>query len=175
MKFSWGLKFQDNIFLCILVCNLLFVAHLGTDIYHEAVKLDIAKANGESFLTWADEFKKNIDENITPSPQACLPKGISKEDHTWKECLQTLLGDKGKFHNLKNPIDESNPLVAKICSKKDESSKGSFIFEKINISPSGLPIYSPLEDSEILVKGLMYRLSVCDRGYYRILIGETTL
>lgn len=175
IKLLWGLNFQDCIFLFILICNLLFVAYLGTDIYHEAVKLDTAKVNGETFIVWADEFKRNIDTNNKPEPQACLPKEHSKKEHSWKECVQSLFGDKGKFHDLKNAIVETNPVVSKQCAKKDETTKGAFIFEKVSSSPSGATVYTPFEGSEILSKGLIYRISVCDHGYYRILIGEISL
>jgi hypothetical protein len=174
-KSSYGLNLQDYFFIIILISNIVFVTYLGTDIYHEAVKLDIAKSNGEAFLAWAEELKRNTDKNISQEPQACLPKEISNENNTWKDCLQEIFDQKGKFHHFKNPIEEANPVVSRVCDKKVTSTKGSFIFEKININSSGIPTYAPLEDSELLVKGLMVRLSVCDRGYYRIIIGETSL
>jgi hypothetical protein len=175
IKFPLGLKYQDYIFIIILIFNIVLVTYLGTDLYHEAVKLDIAKSNGEAILARAKELTEDTDRNISREPQTCLTKEISNKDNTWKECLQELFDSKGKFNHFKNSIEETNPVVSRICDKQVASSKGSFIFEKVNINPTGIPTFSPLEDSETLVKGLTVRLSVCDRGYYRIIIGEISL
>jgi len=169
------MTFQDGLFLLVLICNLLFVSYLGADIYHESVKLEIAKENGEEILSWVNEFKKNIDTNQLLEQQVCLAKESSSAAHPWKDCLEYLFGPNGKFHTMKNAIKESNPIVAKMCTKGDEATKGAFVFEKVSISSNGIQNIVPIDEGETLTKETMYRLSICDRGNYRILIGEIAL
>ena len=166
---------QDCLFLLVLICNLLFVSYLGADIYHESIKLEIAKENGEEILAWANEFKNNINTNQLLEQQVCLPKESSSVAHPWKDCLEFLFGHNGKFHTLKNAIKESNPVVAKMCIKGDEATKGAFVFEKVSISSNGIQNIVPIDEAETLTKDTIYRLSICDRGNYRILIGEIAL
>jgi len=175
IKFLSGITFQDTIFLLILIGNLFFVSYLGTDIYYESVKLEIAKENGEEILAWVNNSKKNTDTNKPSEPQFCLPKGSSTIEHTWKQCEESIFGDDGKFHALRNAIKEDNPVVAKSCIKGDENTKGAFIFEKSSIGSNGLSVIAPIDDGEILTKENAYRMSVCDRGNYRIFIGEIEL
>jgi hypothetical protein len=166
---------SDLFFLGFLILNLFVVSYLGKDLYHEAIKLEKAKAQGEVYLAWADDFNKNIDAPPGPTPKSCLPKEKSEKENKWGDCIADLFGTEGAFKDFVNHINQAHPVFSKACSKADQESSGTLVFDKITPSPTGAPTYAALEDSEILGKGLNYRVAICDRGFYLIKIGEAKL
>ena len=166
---------SDLFFLGFLILNLCFVSYLGKDLYQVAINLEKSKAQGEVFLAWSEEFNKNIDATPSPSPQSCLPKKEEEIENKWGDCIADLFGAEGTFKDFVNHINHANPIFSKVCSKANQESSGTLVFDKITPGPTGAPTYAPLENSEILGKGLNYRVSVCDRGFYAIKIGEAKL
>ena len=166
---------SDLFFLGFLILNLCVVAYLGKDLYQVAINLEKAKAQGEVFLAWSEEFNKNIDATPGPTPKSCFPKEKSEKENTWGDCIADLFGAEGTFKDFVNHINHAHPVFSKACSKADQESSGTLVFDKITPGPTGAPTYAPLGDSEILGKGLNYRVGICDRGFYLIKIGEATL
>ena len=71
---------SDLFFLGFLIVNLCVVAYLGKDLYQVAINVEKAKAQGEVYLAWADEFNKNIDATPGPTPKSCFPKEKAEKE-----------------------------------------------------------------------------------------------
>ena len=79
---------------------------------------------------------------------------------------------------LSNPFDAVIPVAANKCERRNRSTRGVVYIQKGTQPPPGVPggtSWSPIEDDEPLVRGLLLRVQACDAGGYTINIGEVKL
>ena len=175
--FIWS----DYVFLALLVVNLLVVISLGHDIFIQGDKLEQARKNGESVMAWAKELDEDFANGKSLNPKKCTPatdqdlKNPKFQPNTWGGCVVELFSSTGQFQQMKNAFMKSGLVWAKKCDREHPESKGALIFERLNPGPTGSLIASEFKESDVLVNGMEFRISVCDRGFRLIKIGEAKL
>jgi len=175
--FIWS----DYVFIALLFINLLVVISLGRNIFIQGDKLEQARKNGETVMVWANELDEDFANGKPITPKKCTPatdqdlKNPKFQANTWGGCINELFGPAGQFSQIKNPFMKNGLVWAKKCDREHQESKGALIFERLNPSPTGSPIISEFKESDVLVSGMDFRVSVCDRGFILIKIGEAKL
>ena len=66
-------------------------------------------------------------------------------------------------------------IYANQCDRENLESKGALVFERLQRGPTGSPVVSELKDTDVLSSGMEFRISLCDRGFYLVKIGEAKL
>ena len=97
---------------------------------------------------------------------------------TWQACREALFAAGGPFEQLRNPFNEANTVLGTKCERKSAATRGHVLVEKGTAPPAGVSgstSWGPLEDKEVLAKGLLLRIQVCDAGGYAIKVAEVTL
>lgn len=181
-----GLGVGDLIFLALLLLALLAVALSGRVAYQQGLRLEIAKANAQAFVHWAEEAVADAEHQAGLHQGQCARKQAVEGQEavtpastvSWTVCRQVLLSEKGPLSELSNPFDKLNPVTGSKCERKQQALRGVVFFEKGTAAPPGMPpavAWSPLSEDEALVRGLMLRVSVCDGGGYPVRIAEVNL
>ena len=78
----------------------------------------------------------------------------------------------------KNPFNPDEPVVGVKCERDKPATRGLVVVEKGTPPPlgmSGSVSYGAIEDSEPMVKGLMLKILVCDKGSFSIKVSEVKL
>jgi len=185
---KYGVTPTDTIFLVFLGLVVIGVCWLGKIAYLEGGKTEISKRNGEVWLAWfAKARKERFDAGYEPvscsgrsEPSIAGVAGpVTQPDtQTWASCLEVLTRDKGALAHLRNPFFESPMIFAAKCEPGNRKLTGALVFEKITPTPPGsavASVVSPLVDADPVGKPFQVRITVCDKGAYPILIGETEL
>lgn len=185
---KYGVTLTDTIFLVFLGLVVIGVCWLGRIAYLEGGKTEISKRNGEVWLAWfAKARKERFDAGYEPvscsgrsEPSIAGVAGpVTQPDtQTWASCLEVLTRDKGALAHLRNPFFESPMIFAAKCEPGNRKLTGALVFEKITPTPPGsavASVVSPLVDADPVGKPFQVRITVCDKGAYPILIGETEL
>ena len=97
---------------------------------------------------------------------------------TWGKCKQALLAPGGLLAQAKNPFNPEEPVVGVKCERDKPATRGQVVVEKGTSPPAGMSgsvSYGAIEDSEPMVKGLMLKILVCDKGSYPIKVSEVKL
>ncbi len=175
------LKWSDYVFICLLCINFIAVILLGRNIYIQVDKLEQARKNAELVMAWAHGVDEDMSAGKPISPLKCTPatdkdlKTLKFQPNTWGECLANLFGPKGKFPDVSNTFLENGLIWAKKCDREHLESKGALVFERLQPGPTGSPVVSELKDTDVLLSGMEFRISLCDRGFWLIKIGEAKL
>ena len=185
---KYGVTPTDTIFLVFLGLVVIGVCWLGRIAYLEGGKTEISKRNGEVWLAWfAKARKERFDAGYEPvscsgrsEPSIAGVAGpVTQPDtQTWASCMEVLTRDKGALAHLRNPFFESPMIFAAKCEPGNRKLTGALVFEKITPTPPGsavASVASPLVDADPVGKPFQVRITVCDKGAYPILIGETEL
>ena len=185
---KYGVTPTDTIFLVFLGLVVIGVCWLGRIAYLEGGKTEISKRNGEVWLAWfAKARKERFDAGSEPvscsgrsEPSIAGVSGpVTQPDtRTWASCFEVLTRDKGALAHLRNPFFESPMIFAAKCEPGNRKLTGALVFEKITPTPPGsavASVVSPLVDADPVGKPFQVRITVCDKGAYPILIGETEL
>ena len=185
---KYGVTPTDTIFLVFLGLVVIGVCWLGKIAYLEGGKTEISKRNGEAWLAWfAKARKERFDAGYEPvscsgrsepSIAGVLGTVTQPDTRTWASCLEALMRDKGALAHLRNPFFESPMIFAAKCEPGNRKLTGALVFEKITPTPPGsavASVASPLVDADPVGKPFQVRITVCDKGAYPILIGETEL
>ena len=185
---KYGVTPTDTIVLVFLGLVVIGVCWLGKIAYLEGGKTEISKRNGEVWLAWfAKARKERFDAGYEPvscsgrsEPSIAGVAGpVTQPDtQTWASCLEVLTRDKGALAHLRNPFFESPMIFAAKCEPGNRKLTGALVFEKITPTPPGsavASVVSPLVDADPVGKPFQVRITVCDKGAYPILIGETEL
>ena len=185
---KYGVTLTDTIFLVFLGLVVIGVCWLGKIAYLEGGKTEISKRNGEVWLAWfAKARKERFDAGYEPvscsgrsEPSIAGVAGpVTQPDtQTWASCMEVLTRDKGALAHLRNPFFESPMIFAAKCEPGNRKLTGALVFEKITPTPPGsavASVVSPLVDADPVGKPFQVRITVCDKGAYPILIGETEL
>ena len=107
-----------------------------------------------------------------PGPEA--PKVAT----TWATCREALFTAGGPLSRLSNPFDAVIPVAGNKCERRNRATRGVVYIQKGTQPPPGVPggtSWSPIEDDEPMVRGLVLRVQTCDAGGYTINIGEVKL
>lgn len=191
----------DWIFLASMVVMLALVAWVGELSYHEGMKTEVTKRNGETWAQWftetgAERFKEDFGMQsclggparaVTPAAPADNGNTSTSESspadapvvpapqRNWGECLKSLTTPPGALAGLRNPfVNEPIGIVAK-CEPSDRSTIGGLMLEKLVPTPPGSPIpfvASPLVESDMIDAKVQVRVTVCDKGGYPIRVAE---
>ncbi len=97
---------------------------------------------------------------------------------TWATCREALFTAGGPLSQLSNPFDVAIPVAANKCERRNRSTRGVVYIQKGTQPPPGVPggtSWSPIEDEEPMVRGLLLKVQACDAGGYTIQIGEVKL
>jgi|LauGreDrversion4_2_1035121.scaffolds.fasta_scaffold271945_2 hypothetical protein len=97
---------------------------------------------------------------------------------TWATCREALFTAGGPLSRLSNPFDAVIPVASNKCERRNRATRGVVYIQKGTQPPPGVPggtSWSPIEDDEPLVRGLLLRVQACDAGGYTINIGEVKL
>jgi hypothetical protein len=157
-----------------LVCVLLS----GRFAYREAALFQHAKVNGQGVLEWA------MAQTSGPAQAhaACvLPEAQAAQNEpalTWSQCRERVFGEQGPLAGMRNPFSAQASVMTAACERGHYAGRGAVVIEKGTASPPGFPpsvSYEPLQDGQIMVKGLMLRVLVCDPSGHGVRIGEVKL
>lgn len=97
---------------------------------------------------------------------------------TWATCREALFTAGGPLSRLSNPFDATIPVASSKCERRNRATRGVVHLQKGTQPPLGVPggtTWSPLEDEEPMVRGLLLKVQACDAGGYPINIGEVKL
>jgi hypothetical protein len=175
------LKWSDYVFICLLCINLIGVILLGRNIYIQGDKLEQARKNAELVMAWAVGVGEDMNAGKPISPPKCTPasdrdlKTAKFQPNTWGECLADLFEPKGKFPEITNTFMKDGLIYVKKCDREHPESKGAMVLERLQTGPTGSPVVSELKDTDVLLSGMEFRISLCDRGFWLIKIGEAKL
>lgn len=171
--FEWG-KYGFGV---VLLLALIGVFLSGRFAYREASLFHQAKGNGQSVLQWATGVaarKGHAHAACAGVPHAL----VGAAPLSWAQCRAQLLAEQGPLSALRNPFGAQAPALLASCERGHYAGRGAVALEKGTASPPGFPpsvSYAPLEDEEVLVKGLLLRVLVCDPSGYGVRIGEAKL
>ena len=184
----YGITLTDTIFLIFLGLVVIVVCWVGQIAYLEGRKTEVSKENGEAWLAWfAKAGKERFDAGYEPAPCSGRSEGAiagvsgsvtAPDTQTWAGCFEALTRDEGALAHLRNPFFESPMVFAAKCEAGNRKLTGALVFEKITPTPPGsavASVVSPLVDADPVGKPFQVRITVCDKGAYPILIGETEL
>lgn len=188
-----GMGTGDIAFLLLLVLALVAVVLSGRFTYREGMLLETAKGNAQEFMRWADSVSTAASkaEPFTlalcgPKPTDLLAETAAKDAApetpkiatAWGTCREALFTAGGPLSHLANPFDAVIPVASNKCERRNRGTRGVVYVLKGTQPPPGVPggtSWSPIEDDEPMVRGLMLRVQACDAGGYTINIGEVKL
>ncbi len=124
-----------------------------------------------------DAAKETPSENSDQTAKDAAPDA-PKVATTWATCRESLFTAGGPLSHLSNPFDAVIPVASNKCERRNRATRGVVYIQKGTQPPPGVPggtSWSPIEDDEPMVRGLMLRVQACDAGGYTINIGEVKL
>lgn len=169
---GWGLS--ECLFFCVIVLALAAVLWCGRFAYREGLLLEGAKANGQAIARWAD----GVAAAPAPVSDAVAEKSAERAPPTWQAYREALFGATGPFAKMTNPFNPANTVLGTKCERKSAATRGHVLVEKGTSPPPGVTgsvSWGPLEDKELMAKGLLLRVQVCDAGGYTVKVAEVTL
>ena len=176
-RLGWGLS--EAMFLCVVVIALGAVVWCGRFAYREASMLEAAKANGEALARWASAVAESHGKGeYLTGPDCTSASPVADVPPTWQACREALKRAGQPLADMSNPFGTSLASLGVKCEKKSASTRGQVILEKGTPPPPGMNgsmTWGPLEDKDLIAKGLVLRVQVCDAGGYTVSVGEVTL
>ncbi len=97
---------------------------------------------------------------------------------TWATCREALFTAGGPLSHLSNPFDSAIAVAGNKCERRSRTTRGVVYVQKGTPPPPGVPggtSWSPIDDEEPMVRGLLLKVQVCDAGGYTVGIGEVKL
>ena len=97
---------------------------------------------------------------------------------TWAKCKQALASPGGPLAEAVNTFNPKESVLGVKCERDKPLTRGQVVVEKGTSPPPGIPgsvTYAAIEDTEPMVKGLMLKIIVCDKGSYPIKVSEVKL
>jgi len=200
-----GLGAGDIAFLLLLVLALVAVVLSGRFTYREGMLLETAKGNAQEFMKWAESVSVAASKAepftlalCASKPADSLAESAAKEvaplsaletasdaapatpriATAWGTCREALFTAGGPLSHLANPFDAVIPVASNKCERRNRGTRGVVYVLKGTQPPPGVPggtSWSPIEDDDPMVRGLMLRVQACDAGGYTINIGEVKL
>jgi hypothetical protein len=190
----------DAVFLLSMVVMLALVAWVGQLSYHEGMKTEVSKHNGELWAQWLSEtsaarFKEDYgllacaggptrapaesadsaDAGEAATPAIPTVASTPAPQRNWGECLKYLTTPPGSLAGLRNPFFNEPINIVPKCDPSDRSLVGALVLEKLVPTPPGSTIpfvTSPLVESDPIEAKLQIRVTVCDKGAYPIRVAE---
>ena len=231
---------SEVLFLLSLPLALAAVIYSGTLSFKEGQRLEVAKANGQGLVSWAEAAASANEKGESFEPHACstvqpvekvasdsashsasaaaaheaqegssaassaessagtasaapaapaasaavvlaatsAASAASVPAPTWGKCRQALLAKGGPLAEAKNPFNPKESVLGTKCERDKPLTRGQVVVEKGTSPPAGISgsvTYGAIEDSEPMVKGLMLKILVCDKGSYPIKVAEVKL
>lgn len=121
---------------------------------------------------------EQIEESAPAAAQAAPAAAADPPAPTWKACRDALFAAGGPMAGLTNPFNVANGVIGPKCERKSALTRGVVLVDKGTPTPPGTAapvVWSPIEEGEAVVKGLMLRVRVCDAGGYALAVAEVTL
>jgi hypothetical protein len=121
---------------------------------------------------------------VVPAPEGALPELAPAAPDTppvattWATCREALFTAGGPLSQLANPFAATIPVAGNKCERRNLATRGVVYIQKGTQPPPGVPggtSWSPIEDDEPMVRGLLLKLQACDAGGFTIHIGEVKL
>lgn len=161
---------MDMLFGLVLLGVIAFVSWVGYLAYHEGLKIETSKRQGEAWLQWLGEasatrFQPDFSipacaggvpaaaaEASAAAPEASVAEAAtvplpppaaaaaSAAPKTWGACFKALTQEGGPWAGQTNPFAESPVRLVPKCDKNDLSVAGHFFFEKLTPTPPGSPV-----------------------------------
>jgi hypothetical protein len=174
-----GTNSSDKLFLAFLVLIIAAVTWLGVVNYKEALKVEVAKSNGEAWVEWLTETgttRFEADTKHAACKGGVKPPADAKADTpgTWGVCLAHILANT----DLKDQINvffNKPPHFVAACDPKDRTLMGAILLEDLMPTPPGSAtpfVATQLLETDSIDYKMQLRLSVCDKGGYAIKVAE---
>lgn len=145
----------------------------------EARMVPVSLVTPAAASTTADtDAGKANDTASAPVNDAVADKTTERAPPTWQACREALFGAAGPFAKMTNPFNPANTVLGTKCERKSAATRGHVLVEKGTSPPPGVTgnvSWGPLEDKELIAKGLLLRVQVCDAGGYPVKVAEVTL
>lgn len=176
---SLGTTSSDKFFLAFLVLMVAAVTWLGVVNYQEALKVENAKSNGETWVAWLTETGTTRFEADTKHA-ACKGGAKAATDAkagapgTWGACLAYILADTPLKDQI-NTFFNKPPHFVATCDPKDRTLMGAILLEDLMPTPPGSAtpfVASQLLETDSIDYKMQLRLSVCDKGGYAIKVAD---
>jgi hypothetical protein len=174
-----GPNSADKLFLAFLVLVVAAVTWLGVVNYKEALKVEVAKSNGEAWVAWLTETSTTRFEADTK--HAACKGGVkapadAKADTpgTWGVCLAHILANTELKDQINQFFNKAPHFVA-ACDPKDRTLMGAILLEDLMPTPPGSAtpfVASQLLETDSIDYKMQLRLSVCDKGGAAIKVAE---
>ena len=169
-------------FLLLLALIVVAVTWLGIMNFTEARKTEVAKSNGEDWVTWLTEqgsARFEADYKIEGCKGGVKPSGDPAKSGTpvlgtWGACLDYIMKNT-ELKNQTNTFFNEPPKLLEKCIPTDTSTAGAIILEDLMPTPPGSAIPfvgSQLVEADPIDYKMQLRLSVCDKGGYPIKVAE---
>ena len=114
----------------------------------------------------------------TGAVAAHAASAASAPPSTWAKCKHALVSPGGPLAEAVNTVNPKEPVLGVKCERDKPLTRGQVVVEKGTSPPPGISgsvAYAAIEDSEPMVKGLMLKILVCDKGSYAIKVLEVKL
>lgn len=190
----------DGVFLVFLLLVFCVVTWLGIFARQEALKTEVAKSNGEAWVTWfkyasQERFQDNYayqacaggdpGKAIAAAPatpplaetnaeQPAAPVATASAANTWEGCLKQLL-QSTSFKDMRNPFTGKPASYVENCVASDISLAGGIDFKKSLATPPGSAVpfvKSNLTPTDSIKEKQLLTVIVCDKGGYPIKISD---
>jgi hypothetical protein len=168
-------------FLLLMALVVVAVTWLGVINFGEARKTEVAKSNGEDWVTWLTEqgtTRFEADYKIEACKGGVKPSGDAKSDTptlgTWGACLDYIMKNT-ELKSQVNAFTNQPPQLIEKCIPTDTGTAGAIVIEDLMPTPPGSAIPfvgSQLVETDPIDYKMQLRLSVCDKGGYPIKVAE---
>ena len=169
-------------FLLLMALIVVAVTWLGIMNFTEGRKTEVAKSNGEAWVTWLTEqgaARFEADYKIEACKGGVKPSGDpAKSDApvlgTWGACLDYIMKNTD-LKDQNNTFFNKPPQLLEKCVPTDISTSGAIIIEDLMPTPPGSAIPfvgSQLVETDPIDYKMQLRVSVCDKGGYAIKVAE---
>lgn len=121
---------------------------------------------------------EQIEDSAPAAAKAAPVAAAEPPAPTWKACRDALFAAGGPMAGLANPFNPTNGVIGPKCERKSALTRGVVLVDKGTPTPPGTPapvVWSPIEEGDAVVKGLMLRIRICDAGGYALAVAEVTL
>jgi hypothetical protein len=169
-------------FLLFMALIVVAVTWLGIMNFTEGRKTEVAKTNGEEWVTWLTEQgtkRFEADYKIEACKGGVKPSGDSAKSGspvlgTWGPCLDYIMKNT-ELKDQMNAFTGEAPQLIEKCIPTDISTSGAIVIEDLMPTPPGSAIPfvgSQLVEADAIDYKMQLRVSVCDKGGYPIKVAE---
>lgn len=166
----------ELLFVLLLVAALVGVVFLGSLSYAEAQRTEMAKSHAQTVIEVLRALGPGGNVPASLREPCRLREGPAGAGSSWAACRAGLVAPGGPLAGLPNPFDARQAFFAAQCDRTNLATRGAIVVEKGYAPVPGAPVaYGPLEDGEVLARGLLLRVLACDKGAFSIRVGELKL